>query len=311
MDKITQKQIIGWFYEELAKAEKDISWIDKCSMYVPSTQDSEEYSWLGMPPAFREWRGNRNVVEPAEFSQTIINAPYEATINIKEKDLRQDKSGQIMLRLGELVDRSFYHWDKLLTELLIAGEATDCYDGEYFFDTDHSEGSSGTQSNDLTGAAATGTNPTVAEFRNALFTCITQMLAFKDDQGEIINRGARKFLAMVPPIFYQAAVEAVSFSGSSAGFNSPLFKMMDQYSMEINIAMNPGVASDWTDTFCVLRTDGRAKPLIRQEELKPRLSMKWLGSEYHHDTGRVEIGVDSNRAVGYGFWQQAVIYVFT
>ena len=311
MELITKKQIVGMFYEELAKVEKDISWIDKCSMYVESSEDSEEYAWLGMPPAFRKWHGNRNVVEPAEFGQTIINDPYEATINIKEKDLRQDKTGQLRIRLGELVDRSYYHWDSLLTTLIIAGEASTCYDGQYFFDDDHSEGSSGTQDNDLTGAAATGTNPTVTEFRNALFTCITQMLAFKDDQGEIISRGARKFLAIVPPIFYQAAVEAVSFSGSTAGFSSPLFKMMDQDSMEINISMNPGVASDWTDTFVVFRTDGRAKPLIRQEELKPRLSMKWLGSEYHHDTGRVEIGVDSNRAVGYGLWQQACLYVFT
>ena len=31
----------------------------------------------------------------------------------------------------------------------INGEATVCYDGQYFFDTDHVEGDSGTQSNDL------------------------------------------------------------------------------------------------------------------------------------------------------------------
>ena len=44
------------------------------------------------------------------------------------------------------------HW-LMLTTLMIAGESSLCYDGQYFFDTDHSDGASGTLSNSISFAA--------------------------------------------------------------------------------------------------------------------------------------------------------------
>ena len=63
--------------------------------------------------------------------------------------MRRDKTGQIDIRIREQVQRAQAHWAKLLSDLIIAAESTVCYDGQYFFDTDHSEGDSGTQDNDL------------------------------------------------------------------------------------------------------------------------------------------------------------------
>ena len=54
----------------------------------------------------------------------------------------------------------------LINAALLAGESTVCFDGQYFFDTDHSEGDSGSQSNDITfdisdaGSGGTAAAPT-------------------------------------------------------------------------------------------------------------------------------------------------------
>ena len=49
-------------------------------------------------------------------------------------------------------DRTVSHWASLLSTLIVNGESATCYDEQYFFDTDHSEGESGTQSNVISAA---------------------------------------------------------------------------------------------------------------------------------------------------------------
>jgi len=88
-----------------------------------------------------------------------------------------------------------------LTTLIVNGASSVCYDGQYFFDNDHSEGDSGTQSNALSGAAATGTQPTAAEAEAALMACVAAILGYKDDQGEPMNEDAKAFRIMVPTVY--------------------------------------------------------------------------------------------------------------
>jgi phage major head subunit gpT-like protein len=80
--------------------------------------------------------------------------------------------------------RAAQHPDKLWFTALTANGT--CYDAQSFFSASHSFGDSGTQSNDVTFAAATGTTPTVAEFRDAFRAAVADLLAFKDDRGENI-----------------------------------------------------------------------------------------------------------------------------
>ena len=51
--------------------------------------------------------------------------------------------------MAELAERGRTHYASLLSTLIVNGATTVCYDGQYFFDTDHSEGASGTQSNKI------------------------------------------------------------------------------------------------------------------------------------------------------------------
>jgi phage major head subunit gpT-like protein len=137
------RAIIGAFYNELSQ-NLGQTWIPDVSMQFDSNQESETYKWLGMAPAMREWIGGRNAKGFRENGITIVNKSYESTMEVLVDEIRRDKTGQVMLRVAEQARRANSHWASLLTALIVAGESGVCYDGQYFFDDDHSEGDSGT-----------------------------------------------------------------------------------------------------------------------------------------------------------------------
>lgn len=307
---LSSRAVIGMYYEALATAA-GIGWIAGCSNYFGSDQASETYPWLGMPPALREWIGGRQAKGLSTNSVSITNKHYEATMEIELKDLRRDKTGQIRARLAEFAQRGQSHFASLLSTLLVNGATTVCYDGQYFFDTDHSEGSSGTLSNSIqTDISALGTlahgaaaaTPSKEEMLQAIVKSISQFFTFTDDRGEPINEDARSFLVMVPIGLQPAASSALSKTNEvGAGMFS-----VDGYTVEL--AVNPRLtAASWTDKFVTFRTDGSIKPLIRQEETTPVVKVKDENSEYAFDNDAIQIGIDTWRSAGYGRWQGAVL----
>ena len=146
------RDIIGTFYTRLAQYIGQ-SWIDRVSREFNSDQESETYRWLGMSPAMREWIGGRQAKGFRTNGITITNKKYEATMDLPVEWIERDKTAQIMVRIAELAQRAGSHWGTLLSTLISNGTGETsglCYDGQYFFDSDHSEGSSGTQKNLLT-----------------------------------------------------------------------------------------------------------------------------------------------------------------
>jgi phage major head subunit gpT-like protein len=299
------RAIIGEFYNKL---EQNIgtSWINDVSMLFQSNQESETYKWLGMAPGMREWVGGRNAKGFRENGITIANKTYEATMEVLLDEIRRDKTGQVMLRIAELAQRTNSHWASLLTTLIVAGTSGECYDGQYFFDTDHSEGDSGTLDNDLTGAAATGTQPTAAEAEAAVMACVTAILGFKDDQGEPMNEGASKFRIMIPAVFLSPFAAVLNNEFIASG-QSNIVKNIDGFSFTMTV--NPRLTSG--AIFYVFRADGQTKPFIRQEEEPVSLSAIAEGSELEFKENKHEYGVKAIRNVGYGYWQHACVYTFT
>ncbi len=306
--RITSRAVIGEFYKTL-NAGAGAKWIDQISMYFTSDQDKEEYAWLGMTPALQEWVGGRNARGFRENGLEIKNLHFEATIEVLVKLMRRDKSGQVMVRIRELARRANTHWASLLTSLIQNAESTVCYDGQYFFDTDHSEGDSGTQSNDITtdiselpaSVHGSATAPSPEEMQQAIIKSITQTLSFKDDQGEPMNEDATDFLVMVPTGLYIPANNAISMprvAGVSTQTDMP-------EGINIRVAANPRLT--WTDKFATFRTDGEVKPFIRQEETGAIMKAKAEGSEFEFDNDAHQYGVDTWRNVGYGYWQHAVL----
>lgn len=307
---LSSRAIIGEFYATLEQ-DLGLSWIDSVSNLFDSNQESETYKWLGMAPAMREWIGGRQAKGFRTDGITIVNKNFEATLEVLVDEIRRDKTGQVMVRVRELAERTNAHWASLLSALLIAGESTACYDGQFFFDTDHSEDDSGSQSNDITSDIATTTAPTSGEMETAILKSIEAILGFKDNQGEPMNEGARMFEIMVPVPFMSSAAGAIGSQiivDSSTSRSNRILTLGSLGGFQVGLRVNPRLT--WTTKFATFRADGQTKALIRQEEEGVTMSAIAEGSELEFKERKHLYGVKAIRNVGYGYWQRACLTTF-
>ena len=184
-----------------------------CTIFQ-STGADEAYGPLGAMPGVREWLGDRefNTIRAGTF--TISNREWENSLEILKNDIDDDRLGVYGPLLENMGMEAAHHPDELVIETLVAGESTACFDGQYFYDTDHSWGDSGTQSNDLTYNASDHTAVTETEFRAAYHQARAAMLNFKRDNGKAFIRPTVRplpnLLLMVPTTLEKVAHEAIN-----------------------------------------------------------------------------------------------------
>lgn len=301
--RITEKGLIGMFRQELEPII-GAGWASQVGMPSKSDQETETYRWLGMTPALREWVGGRQAKGMRVESYQITNRIFETTLDISIDDLRRDKIDAIRPRLGDLATRAAEHWEKLITELIVANGT--CYDGAAFFSASHVSGSSGTLKNLLTNSEVAALNVSDANkaTRDEMIPVITGLVeylyGYKDDQGEPMNGGAKQFMLMVPVVQYAAAVGAVTDALTANGGTNTLIGQR----FKVDVVPNPRLTTA-TEIY-LLRTDGRAKPFILQSELDVMASVIGAGSEEEFKNRRWLFGVEAIRAAGYGLWQHAI-----
>lgn len=104
---------------------------------VPSSTKENEYGWLGKFPKMREWLGDRVINQMSGTGYAIKNKPFEVTIEVDRDDIEDDNIGFYAPLFEEMGLSTETHPDELVWPLLKAGFTTNCYDGQYFFDTDH------------------------------------------------------------------------------------------------------------------------------------------------------------------------------
>lgn len=304
----------GRYYKTLADT-KVAPVVDAVCTRIPSNQETEIHAWLSAVPAMKEWNGDRKPVRQIAESLSVLNKRYEASIDISADDFKRDKTGIINMQMDQLAMGARAIWYDLLAAYLIAGTSNKAYDGHVFFDTDHSEGSSGTQLNYLQAAqvsalnVGTATAPTVDEMASAILGVINYMAALKDDQGRYLNRGAAKFAVITAANDIGAAAQqAVKVKNLNVGTgvrDNPLPLIFD-----VQAFVMPELAS-FTTQFFVCRTDAAVKPFIQQVESEDELSVIAEGSERATLTNKYFFGATSSGAVAGGFWQYASMNVLS
>lgn len=298
---LSDRAILGMYYQRLEVG--DPAFVDRLAMRIPSTQDSETHKWLGAVPGFREWVGGRQAQSLRDFGVTIINKDFESTFYYHERDLTEDKTGQLQARINEHADQANYHDAELLLSLLSTAASTVCYDGQYFFDTDHSEGDSGTQSNDITvdiSALPTAehgsvTVPSVGEMSASILSGIKQIYGFKNDKGKVVNRFAKEFMVVVPTSLWDVALAAIQNKVIEDGTVNTLAA---QNAFRIDLLQDPTLG--WDDEFAVFRTDGSVKPFILQEREKVTPD---IDRGDYFKTRQIGVGLKKAGNVGLGLWQ--------
>jgi phage major head subunit gpT-like protein len=109
----------------------------KVATRVPSTSASNTYGWLNQFPSLREWVGDRVLKDMAAQAYQIQNKLYEGTVAVKRTDIEDDNVGVYTPLFAEMGRAAATHPDQLVFGLLKNAHTTNCYDGQYFFDTDH------------------------------------------------------------------------------------------------------------------------------------------------------------------------------
>lgn len=105
---------------------------------VNSTNESTDFGWLGEAPDMRQWLGAKIVKRLAAHSYSIVNDNWELTVGVDKHRLQDDNFG-IYSTFTNAIARSAGHWvgKDLVFQALQDGISTNCYDGQFFFDTDH------------------------------------------------------------------------------------------------------------------------------------------------------------------------------
>lgn len=109
----------------------------KVATLVPSTTGTEDYGWLGDIPGMREWVGDRQIHNLKQHDYSLKNKKFELTVGVPRDKVDDDQYGVYSPMMEMLGQSAGEHPDQLIFALLAAGFATACYDGQYFFDTDH------------------------------------------------------------------------------------------------------------------------------------------------------------------------------
>ncbi len=107
------------------------------AMTVPSTTAANEYPRLDDLPGFREWIGDRVALDVGADLYSIRNRTFEKTLAIKREKIQDDQIGIFSTLAAQYGQDGASFPDTLVFPLLKKGESTQCYDGQYYFDTDH------------------------------------------------------------------------------------------------------------------------------------------------------------------------------
>ncbi len=110
---------------------------ERVATVVPATTKEQKYGWLGKIPRVREWIGPRAIQNLEQHDYSIKEKALELTIGVDRDDIETDNLGiygPLFTMMGQTTGSE---WEAMVWALLVNGFATNCYDGQYFFDTDH------------------------------------------------------------------------------------------------------------------------------------------------------------------------------
>lgn len=279
------KGLLTNFFEGFDGAEAQ--W-DEVATKVPSTAASEDYGWFGSIPRMREMEGERVPQKLLDYDYTLKNKEFEASIEVKHSDLKDDQTGKygpLVKSIGE--SAKLYPDELIFGSLLPNGFTNLAYDGQYFFDTDHPVGNTGSSNDNKLTSALDATS-----FNSAR----AKLLKMKDDFGRPVNQ--RLDLVLVIPVDLLSTAEGIieaEFLASGA--------------TNTNYKKARIVASPWltdTNNWYLLNVAGVIKPFVVQErEFIPFEALE-EGSESNWWRKKNYYGTYWRGNAGYALYQKAV-----
>lgn len=264
---------------------------DKIAMKVPSTTGQNDYAWLSNFPKMKRWIGAKVVKNLLAYKYPVVNEDFEATVEVDRNDIEDDQLGIYEPQAKMAGFSSAQLPDEIVYETVNKGFSTLCFDGQYFFDTDHPVGS-GSVSNR---SAAPLSVATLALARDGYGAARTAMKKFKDDEGRSLNITPN--LLLVGPVLEDTARALLTNAKLADGSENP-------YKGTAELVVDGRIESD--TAWFLLDTTKPIKPFIYQERKAP-VFVQQTDAESNDvfNLKKFKFGAEARAAGGYGFWQMA------
>ena len=261
------------------------------TMKVPSTSKQNDYSWLSRFPKMRKWLGDKVIKSLEAFKYTVVNDDWEATVEVDRNDIEDDTIGIYEPQAREAGWSAKQLPDEIDADLKNSAFTELCYDGQYFYDTDHAVAGSSV-SNKGTAPLSAATNAAALASYGAGRTAI---MSFKDEEGRPL--GLVPDVLEVPP-----ALEAVG------RMICEMDKLVDDspnpYRGTARLVVNPRLTS--TTAWFLHVTNRPLKPFIYQERKAPNfVEQTNPDNDDVFMRKKFKFGAEARAAGGYGLWQMS------
>lgn len=227
-----------------------------------SGSERKTYAWLAQLPSMRAWIGEKQVMNIAARSYEVTNGDFEQTIGIDRNKIEDDDFG-VYSQWAEAQGQAIARFaDEQMTSLLINGHANLCYDGQFFFDTDHpidlDDSSLGTYSNFLTSTPLNQTN---------YYTAKAAMRSFRGESNRSLQ--VKPTVLMVGPSNEQTAKQIIEADTIAQVFNANSAAAPTNVSKsDVKLVVNEYLIDDTAGAWYLFSTD-RIQPLIWQVRKAP------------------------------------------
>ena len=261
----------------------------KTAMLVPSTTKSNDYKWLGNFPQMRKWMGDKVVKALAAFNYTIVNDDWETTVAVSRNDIEDDNLGIYGIQSQSAGESAGLLPDEIIADLKNGAFANTCYDGQFFYDTDHPVNDASFSNK----GTAVLSNATLALAQASYGAARTAIQSVTDDEGRPL--GLMPDVLEVPPALED--IGRMLLEADKLGDNSP-----NPYKGTATLEVNPRLTS--TTAWMLHVTNKPVKPYIYQLRKAPVFVQQT--SEENTDVfmrAEHKFGAEARAAGGYALWQ--------
>lgn len=263
------------------------------AMEVQSDSAGEDYAWLSRFPKFKKWLGSKSVKNIAAKKYYVANEDWETTISVKRNDIEDDRLGLYRTQSQQAGESAAELHDIIVDGLKNGAFTQLCYDGQFYYDTDHPVGDASV-SNKLTVALSAATQAAAAASYGAARAAI---MSFKDEEGMPLRLIPDTL--EVPPALETVARLLVESDKLADDTPNP-------YKGTAKVLVNPGLTST-TAWFLHVTSKQSVKPFIVQMRKRPVfVQQTGVDNDDTFDKGEYKFGAEARATGLYGYWQLSV-----
>jgi phage major head subunit gpT-like protein len=264
---------------------------EKIAMKVTSTGSQNDYAWLSNFPRMRKWVGDKVIKALEGFHYSIVNDDFEATVSVRRNDIEDDTLG-IYGPQAQMAGFSAKQLpDEIVFDLVNQGFSALCYDGQYFFDTDHPVAGASVSNKGAKALSAA----TLAAAQGSYGAARTALRKMRDDEGRPLNITPNVLL--VPPALGDTARLLMTTERLEDGKPNP-------YRGTAEVVESAHLTSD--TAWFLLDTTKPVRPFLYQERKAPVFVQQTdMSADDVFTRGEYKFGAEARAPGGYAYWQKA------